>query len=52
MKAIVVSGYSNDPVMANHEQYGFKACIKKPFALPELAEAVGSLVKDRARHRR
>ena len=35
-KVIVSSGYSNDPVMANYWQYGFKAAIAKPFLLEEL----------------
>lgn len=35
-KVIVSSGYSNDPVMANYREYGFKAAIAKPFLLAEL----------------
>lgn len=35
-KVIVASGYSNDPVMANYQEYGFKASIAKPFQLAEL----------------
>jgi PAS domain S-box-containing protein len=30
-KVIVASGYSNDPVMAHYQQYGFTASISKPF---------------------
>ncbi len=33
---IVASGYSNDPVLTNYQQYGFKAAISKPFKLAEL----------------
>ncbi|NOQ65877.1 MAG: hypothetical protein GQ556_01485 [Desulfobacterales bacterium] len=29
-KAIVSSGYSNDPIMANFKEYGFKAMVSKP----------------------
>ncbi|MCK5687528.1 PAS domain S-box protein [bacterium] len=39
-KAIVASGYSNDPVMANYKDYGFKASISKPFQLAELNELI------------
>ena len=40
VKAIVASGYSNDPVMADFRQYGFKAAIAKPFLLAELNRAL------------
>jgi CheY-like chemotaxis protein len=35
-KAIVASGYSNDPVMVNYSAYGFKNCLAKPFDLNDL----------------
>jgi len=37
-KAIVSSGYSNDPVMANYKKYGFSACLNKPYRLTEMKE--------------
>jgi two-component system, cell cycle sensor histidine kinase and response regulator CckA len=39
-KAIVSSGYSNDPVMAEYEHYGFKGVVAKPFKIRELGETV------------
>lgn len=36
VKAIVSSGYSNDPVMADFRQYGFRGFIMKPYMLMEL----------------
>ncbi len=43
--AIVSSGYSNDPVMANHRDHGFRGVIRKPYFLSELgrtlADALG-----------
>ncbi len=39
-KAIVSSGYSNDPVMANYSAYGFENAISKPYSHDELAEVV------------
>jgi len=35
--AFVASGYSNDPVMAEPEKYGFNSSICKPFTSDELA---------------
>jgi PAS domain S-box-containing protein len=40
VKAIVSSGYSTDPIMANHEKYGFKAVVAKPFDLKDLNETI------------
>jgi PAS domain S-box-containing protein len=40
---IVSSGYSNDPVMADYEKYGFKKRIQKPYNLKELSELLKSL---------
>ncbi len=42
VRAIVSSGYSNDPVLANFTEYGFKACISKPFRLEELLSTLQS----------
>lgn len=39
-KVIVSSGYSNDPVMTNCQQYGFKRAIPKPFLMKELNKAL------------
>lgn len=40
MRAIVASGYSNDAVMANHAEHGFRAVLAKPYQLAELAAAL------------
>jgi nitrogen-specific signal transduction histidine kinase/ActR/RegA family two-component response regulator len=34
----VASGYSEDPAMANPEEFGFTASIRKPFQINELSE--------------
>ncbi|VAW33308.1 Sensor protein of zinc sigma-54-dependent two-component system, partial [hydrothermal vent metagenome] len=45
---IVSSGYSNDQVMANYRDYGFKAAVVKPYNMQELVSTVGRLMMDRA----
>jgi PAS domain S-box-containing protein len=40
VKAIVSSGYSNDPVMANFRNFGFRGFVTKPYRLDELSEAL------------
>lgn len=44
IKAIVSSGYSNDPVMSNHNEYGFSAVVTKPFTMEQLADALQNLL--------
>ncbi len=39
-KVIVSSGYSNDPVMTNYQDFGFSGVINKPFQVHELLEVV------------
>ena len=43
-KAIVASGYSNDPVMANYREYGFAAMLSKPFAIRELSVEIDKVL--------
>ena len=43
-KAVVSSGYHNDPVMSNHRDYGFSACLPKPYAIEKLDETLRSLL--------
>jgi two-component system cell cycle sensor histidine kinase/response regulator CckA len=42
--AIVSSGYSDDPVMANPKKYGFDAVLPKPYQPGELIEMVASMI--------
>lgn len=37
-RVIVSSGYSDDPVIQNFQEYGFTATISKPYQLTELSE--------------
>ena len=43
---IVSSGYSNDPVMANYEKYGFKGVLAKPYQIEEMNEILKRVFKD------
>jgi CheY-like chemotaxis protein len=38
VRAIVSSGYSNDPVMANYSNYGFRGAVQKPYLLQEMSQ--------------
>jgi PAS domain S-box-containing protein len=40
VRAIVSSGYADDPVMAEYEAYGFKGVVPKPFGSGELSTAL------------
>jgi PAS domain S-box-containing protein len=43
--AIVSSGYSNDPVIANFKDYGFCSAIVKPYQFAELKKTIDHLTK-------
>ena len=45
VRAIVVSGYSDDEVMAEPRQYGFIAAVAKPFTSEEIGEAIRRAVR-------
>lgn len=49
IRAIVSSGYSNDPVMANYRKYGFRGVVAKPYKLKELGEILYNVITDRSR---
>ncbi len=40
LRAVVASGYSSDPVMADHQSAGFDGVLRKPFSIAQLAEAL------------
>jgi len=45
-KAIVCSGYSNDPIMADYRKYGFRGVIAKPYKIKELGEILYKVITD------
>lgn len=46
VKAIVSSGYSEDPVMANFRSYGFKGVLPKPYEVEELSEVIAAVLRE------
>ncbi|HIJ77879.1 MAG: ATP-binding protein [Desulfobulbaceae bacterium] len=44
VKAIVTSGYSNDPIMANYKDYGFKGVLNKPFQVKDLGDEIHQIL--------
>ncbi len=44
VRAVVMSGYSNDPVLANYREYGFLGRIGKPFAADDLAKVLSEVI--------
>ena len=46
VKAIVSSGYSNDPVMTDFKTYGFCGVITKPYKIEELQKALHRVINE------
>ena len=44
IKAIVASGYSNDPVLSNFNHWGFKAAVSKPYNLNEISKVISGVL--------
>jgi PAS domain S-box-containing protein len=48
VRAVVMSGYANDPIMANYKEYGFKGVLAKPHGIHELDEALRNVIMERS----
>jgi hypothetical protein len=44
IRAIVSSGYSQDPVMANFRDYGFSGVVEKPYQITALAQTLAQIL--------
>jgi len=47
VKAVVSSGYSNDPIMANYEDYGFCGVVPKPYTKAQLSEVLNKIFSEK-----
>jgi DNA-binding NarL/FixJ family response regulator len=46
VKAIVSSGYSSDPVMAQFRSYGFAGVVSKPYNTEELSDVLRNVLAE------
>jgi CheY-like chemotaxis protein len=46
VKAIVSSGYSNDPVVVDYPEYGFSGKLSKPYKINDMKAILESLLKN------
>ncbi len=49
VKAIVSSGYSNDPIMAFYKDFGFCGVIMKPYRIKEFSEVLHKVINSNER---
>ncbi len=46
VRAIVSSGYSTDPIMADYKKYGFKGIVPKPYTVKDLGEILHKVMAE------
>ena len=46
VKAIASSGYSNDPIISNYREYGFRGVLAKPYTVEELEGALDRILAE------
>ena len=46
VRAVVSSGYSNNPVMANHRRWGFNGVVAKPYRIEQLQAVVEEVLQE------
>jgi DNA-binding NarL/FixJ family response regulator len=44
VRAIVSSGYANDPVMSRYEDFGFTGMIAKPYSIDAMCQKVAEVL--------
>jgi len=48
LKAVISSGYTNDPVVENYARYGFDDALSKPYSLSELGDKLDKMLNGKA----
>ena len=48
VRAIVSSGYSQDPMMSRYRDYGFRGVVGKPYSVSELVQGIEQAIGDEA----
>ena len=48
VRAVISSGYSNDPVMARYREHGFAGVIAKPFSLADLGQVLAQAMPNQS----
>jgi two-component system cell cycle sensor histidine kinase/response regulator CckA len=46
VRALVTSGYSNDPIISDYRSYGFNGVIPKPFTIEEISFTLSSVISN------
>jgi CheY-like chemotaxis protein len=46
IRAVVSSGYSNDPVLASPREHGFRGVLAKPYTLEEFQRVLAELTRE------
>lgn len=49
VKAVISSGYTTDPVITKHKEYGFVSALSKPFRIKELSAALKTALANHSR---
>jgi two-component system cell cycle sensor histidine kinase/response regulator CckA len=52
VKAVVMSGYSQEAILHEHTQHGFRAALTKPFNLDDLHHTLARVIAQTRRNRR
>ena len=52
VRAIVSSGYSQDPMMSRYRDYGFRGVVGKPYSVSELVHGIEQAINDEAERSR
>ena len=49
VRAVVSSGYSNDPILSNHEDFGFSGILTKPYVKAKLSDVLNKIFSDESK---